>query len=245
LKIVPVLDILDNVAVHAVRGRRKEYKPIKSVLCASAAPVDVAMAFRSLGFCELYVADLNAITGDHDNFAVIEQIAEKTGLQLMVDAGVGEIKQARTAMRHKTSKVVVGTETLTDIGFVEEAVHLLGPDRVIVSFDMKNGHLLSKFSLDKFPEPIDVLREFQRMGLTQVILLDLARVGSEEGVDSAFLRDVLESVNLQILVGGGLRNLDDLVKLKDMGVFGVLLATALHSGKIKVEEITRAGLTIS
>ena len=55
----------------------------------------------------------------------------------------------------------------------------------------------------------------------------------------------LERVNLQILVGGGVRNLDDLVKLKDLGIFGVLLATALHSGKIKVEEITRAGLTMS
>lgn len=231
------------MAVHAVRGRRKEYRPIESVLCASADPIEVAMAFKDLGFRELYVADLNAIVGDGENLVVIERIVEKTGLRLMVDAGAADIKAAKDLVDHRASNVIIGTETLTDTGFVEEAVHSLGPDRVIVSFDMKNGHLLSKFSLDKFPDSIDVLREFHRMGLNQVILLDLARVGTAEGVDSAFLRGVLESVNLKVFVGGGVRNIDDLVKLNEMGVFGVLLATALHSGNITVEEIVAAGLS--
>jgi phosphoribosylformimino-5-aminoimidazole carboxamide ribotide isomerase len=104
--------------------------------------------------------------------------------------------------------------------------------------------LLGKFNLQKFDTPIDVLCEFQRMGLTQAILLDLTRVGSEEGVDSAFLHEVLKSVNLKVFVGGGVRNMDDLLKLNDMGVFGVLLATALHSGKITVEDMERAGLSL-
>jgi phosphoribosylformimino-5-aminoimidazole carboxamide ribotide isomerase len=244
LKVIPVLDILNDVGVHAIRGRRKEYKPIKSALCTSSEPLDIAVAFRSLGFSELYVADLNAITGDHENFGVIEQIAEKTGMRLMVDAGVADIEKARTIMQLGAIKVIIGTETLTEIGFVEEAVHSLGPDHVIVSLDMKDRQLLGKFNLQKLDTPIDVLCEFRRMGLTQAILLDLARVGSEEGVDSAFLCEVLERANLKIFVGGGVRNIDDLLKLNEMGVYGVLLATALHSGKITVEDIERAGLSL-
>jgi phosphoribosylformimino-5-aminoimidazole carboxamide ribotide isomerase len=243
LRIIPVLDILDGVAVHAVRGRRKEYKPLKSVICVSADPLDVAQAFHSMGFRELYVADLNAIMGNGKNLAVIERMAKKTRLRLMVDAGVADITGARAVLQH-AAKVVVGTETLTDIGFVGQAVRLLGPDRVVVSFDMKNGQLLSKLNFEGSPSPIEVIREFQNLGLTQIIVLDLAKVGSEEGVDLAFVRMVLENVNLQVLVGGGVRNMDDLVTLNGLGVFGVLVATALHSGEITVEKIQRAGLTL-
>lgn len=245
MKIVPVLDMLNGIVVHAVRGRRKEYKPLTSALCASADPLEVASTFKNLGFDELYVADLNAITGNQNNSAIIAHIAKKTGLLLMVDAGVTNVKTAKNAMRSGASKVIIGTETLTDLCFIKQAIASIGPDRVIVSFDMKNGELLSKFDATRFANPIDVLCEFQSMGLTQVILLDLTRVGSEEGVDTVFLKKALDNVNLQVFVGGGVRNIGDLIMLKELGVAGVLVATALYSGKIKVEEIQNAGLSLT
>jgi phosphoribosylformimino-5-aminoimidazole carboxamide ribotide isomerase len=45
-----------------------------------------------------------------------------------------------------------------------------------------------------------------------------------------------------VLVGGGVRDVADLVKLKELGVYGVLVATALHSGKISPESLKQAGL---
>ena len=143
MKIVPVIDILDGVAVHAVKGRRKNYKPLKSMLSKSANPLDVATAFQKLGFKEIYVADLNAITGNYDNFSVLERIAQATELQLMVDAGVNDIKKAKELIQHGASKVIIGTETLTSIGFIDEAIQALGTQRVILSLDLKRGHLLS------------------------------------------------------------------------------------------------------
>src|SRR4030066_1190974 len=86
LKIIPVLDILEGVAVHAVRGKRKEYKHLRSELVASADPLEVAVTFKDLGFNELYVADLDAITGKKPNIRVIKRISDKTGLRLMIDA---------------------------------------------------------------------------------------------------------------------------------------------------------------
>jgi phosphoribosylformimino-5-aminoimidazole carboxamide ribotide isomerase len=242
LKIIPVLDILNGVAVHAVRGRRKEYKPLKSVISDSGDPLEVAKVFGRLGFTELYIADLNAIMGNGNNLAIIERIANETGLQLMVDSGVADIPTGRTALQHGTSKVVVGTETLTTLNFVEQAVHLFGPDKVIVSLDMKDGQLLTKLKTAEPTNPVDVLRELQRAELTQVILLDLGRVGSGEGIDWALLCKVQENSKMAVFVGGGVHNMADLVKLNEMGVAGALVATSLHSGKITVEEIRRAGL---
>ena len=88
MKVIPVIDILNGIVVHAVRGKRREYQPLQSILCKSVEPLEVAKAFKALGFSELYIADLDAITGGSVNFQVFKRIAKETGLKLMVDAGV-------------------------------------------------------------------------------------------------------------------------------------------------------------
>ena len=73
-------------------------------------------------------------------------------------------------------------------------------------------------------------------------MLDLDRVGSGEGVDFGLLKKIRRHFKRSLLVGGGVRNIDDLLKLKEMGIDGVLLATALHSGKISIEALHKSGL---
>jgi phosphoribosylformimino-5-aminoimidazole carboxamide ribotide isomerase len=242
MKVIPVIDILNGVVVHAVRGRRSEYHPLKSVLCDSAKPLAVASSFKRCGFEELYVADLDAIMNYGENFSVIEEIAEKTGLRLMFDAGVSDLNQAQQVFWYKVSKVIVGTETLPDLGFVKQAVDTFGSDRVVVSLDLKAGKALSKLESLRSMSALELASKLEEVGVGELIVLDLARVGSGEGVDFAFLERLLERVNLRVLVGGGIRDLNDLLALKTLGAAGVLLATALHSGKISVAELQGAGL---
>jgi len=242
LKIIPVIDILDGIVVHAVRGRRKEYQPLKSILCASTDPVNVAAALKTIGFGELYLADLDAITGGQPNLSLFKRLADKTGLELMVDAGITRLKTAEEMLDNGVSQVIIGTETLSGTSFVAEAVASFGSEKVMVSLDLMGGQVLSRFELGALKDPVALLREFQELGVSQIIMLDLARVGSGEGVNMPFLREVLRNITAKVLVGGGVRDVEDLVKLKDVGVFGVLVATALHSGKISLERLKQAGL---
>ena len=239
MKIIPVIDILNGVAVHAVRGRRKEYQPLKSILCDSADPVAVASAFKTCGFKELYVADLDAIMGKSENFSVLEDIAEKTGLRLMVDAGICDLKLARQLFQRKVTKIIIGTETLQNLDFVKEATDSFGSGKVIVSLDLKAGKVLSKSESLQSMSALELACKLQGVGVGELIVLDLARVGSGEGVELALLEQVLKKVNMRVLVGGGIRNVADLVKLKELGVHGALIATALHSGKITVNELRK------
>ena len=239
MKVIPVIDILNGVAVHAVRGKRKEYQPLQSILCKSAEPLEVAKAFRNLGFSELYVADLDAILGNQGNLHVLKRIPKETGLALMVDAGVTTLEQAEKLLQSGVSKVIVGTETLVSKSFVGEAVKRFGSDHIIVSLDMKSDLVLTKAEFEGPQEAIVLLREFEKMGVSQVIVLDLARVGSGEGVNVDFLKDVL-GLAVDVYVGGGVRDIADLIELKRLGVAGVLLATALHSGKISIANLKQA-----
>jgi len=210
-------------------------------LCGSADPLDVALTFKALGFSELYIADLDAIMTDHPNFPILKQIADKTGLSLMVDAGVADLGRAEKLLRSNVSKVVIGTETLSSISFVGEAVRFLGKERVVVSLDLKGEKLISRFELGKFSNPLDFLQELQEIGVNQVIMLDLDRVGGGEGVNMPLLKGMLKNRKVKVFVGGGVRDIKDLVKMQEIGVFGVLIATALHSGRISLKELRHAG----
>jgi phosphoribosylformimino-5-aminoimidazole carboxamide ribotide isomerase len=242
LKIIPVIDILNGVVVHAVRGSRSQYQPLKSVLTDSTNPLTVAETFKNLGFSNLYIADLDAIIDCSSNFDPLEKVAQQTGLKLMVDAGVTSIERAQSLLCSSVAKVVVGTETLPSKGFVAEAVRVFRSDRVIVSLDMKGGKVLAKPGFDGCQDPLCLLKEFRDMDVSQIILLDLSRVGSGEGLNVAFLKKALAEVSIDIYVGGGVRDMMDLLELRDLGVAGVLVASALHSGKVTVEQLKEAGL---
>ena len=243
MKVIPVIDVLNGIVVHAARGKRREYQPLQSYLCKSDEPLKVARTFKAIGFSELYVADLDAITGVAAvNFQVFRRIAVETGLKLMVDAGVADLETVRKLLECGVADVVIGTETLPSKSFVGEAVKLFGSERVLVSLDMKGDKILAGLGFVGCIDPLCLMSEFKEMGVKRVIVLDLERVGSGEGVNVDFLKKVIEDVSIDVYVGGGVRGVKDLVELKDLGVSGVLVATALHSGKISIEELKRAKL---
>ena len=242
MKVTPVIDILNGIVVHAVRGRRREYKPLQSILVKSVEPLEVAKAFKTLGFTGLYVADLDAIIDCSTNFHALKQIADETGLKLMVDAGVTSIERAQKLLDSGVSRVVIGTETLQRKSFVGDAIKLFGSEHVFVSLDLKDDKVLVRLGFDGCLNPLCLLEEFRGMSISDVIVLDLNRVGSGEGVNANFLKKVIGLGGLNIYVGGGVRGIRDVLELKDLGISGVLIATSLHSGEITVEELRQAGL---
>ncbi|RLI47095.1 HisA/HisF family protein [Candidatus Bathyarchaeota archaeon] len=240
MKIIPVLDVLNGVVVHAVGGKREKYYPIKSVLCKSSDPVNVALTFRSLGFDELYMADLDAILSNNANFSLYKRIKARADLNLMVDAGISDLEKAREVLENGVSKIIIGTETLENLAFVEEAVSLFGKNRVIISLDLKGGKIISKFPDIKSRSPLELAKTFQGMGVAQIIVLDLARVGMNKGINLGIVKEILEQTSVEVLTGGGVRDIKDLEKLRSMGVAGVLVATALHNGRLTIKKLKQA-----
>jgi len=235
------MDILDGVAVHAVRGERAKYRPLKSVLCKSSDPIDVAKAFKAAGFTSLYIADLDAILGKQPNLNVLKRIMAETDLNIMVDAGVNTIDRAEKLLETCVSNIVIGTETLKELSFIEKALKNLGAEKVVVSIDIMENQILSASESIKRYKPASLAETLQKMGIAKVIILDLRRVGSEQGVNLALVKDIIERTNLEVLTGGGIRNITDLEELSNIGVSATLVATALHKGAITPETLKTKG----
>ncbi len=242
MNVIPVIDVLNGAAVHGIRGERKRYQPLKSVLCRSAdRPLDIASAFKSLGFSSLYLADLDAITGKSANFNTYRQIVAQTGLDLMVDAGITDLTKAEKVLAVDVPKIVVGSETLTSLDFLGQAVKAFGEDKIVVSIDLKQGKVLSASEAITLMDAVSFAQELGKVGIKQVILLDLDRVGTEHGINLPLLKTIIEKTGVEVLVGGGIRSLRELEQLRKLGVSGALIATILHNGKLAVDELKSAG----
>jgi phosphoribosylformimino-5-aminoimidazole carboxamide ribotide isomerase len=242
MKVIPVIDVLNGVAVHGIHGERKRYQPLESVLCKSAdQPLDIASAFNSLGFNSLYLADLDAILGKPANFGIYRQIVTSTGLDLMVDAGIADITQAEEVLAAGVSRIVVGSETLGGLDFLGQAVKTFGADKVVVSMDLKEGKLLSASKTIAAMDAASFAQELRKIGVKQIIVLDLGKVGTEHGINLPLLKTILEMTGVEVLIGGGIRSFQELEQLRQLGVSSALVATILHNGKLEVDELKSAG----
>ncbi len=242
MEIIPVIDILNGLVVHAKKGERDRYKPLKSVLCRSNNPLKVSIVFKEkFGFKKLYIADLDAITGGTPNFEVLRHIASRSYFQVMLDAGTDNAEKAEEVLALGVSYVVVGTETLKQVKDLNSILSSIGAERTILSLDLMDNKIISRFKGWMGKTPLEIIKDLERLGVKKVILLELSRVGSEEGPAYQYVEAFVKKSKLNVLVGGGVKNIDDLLKLREIGVKGVLLATALHKGYIKPIDLEREG----
>ena len=228
VRVVGVIDLKAGAAVHAVRGERERYRPVGD-------PLSLARTFRdALGLDELYVADLDAIGGGGGQNAIIAELAREA--RVMVDAGVSEPERARALLDLGAHRVVVGTETLTGADALDRLLAELG--EIVLSVDLRDGRALSRDPRLAGLPALDAVARLHRAGLREVIVLDLARVGSGMGPDIRLIAELHAAFpGLELLAGGGVRDAGDLRALADAGAAGALVATALHRGVIGPREL--------
>lgn len=227
-RIVFVLDILNGNAVHAVRGERAKYQPVKSRVCNSSNPLDIISSLKPR---EVYIADLNRLQCQGDNFELIEKISSKT--KTMVDAGAENMGDVEKCIEI-ASTAIIGTETAS-FELVESASRRFS-GRINVSIDIKNGKVLTK-DRRMAVEPIELVKLLNGYDIKDLIIIGLDKVGSGAGVDVDFLSKIAGLSVHDVLVGGGIRDMSDIDALKNAGLNGALIATAVHNGKVPVEII--------
>ena len=233
MRCIFVLDILNGAVVHALRGERRSYRPITefSSIVSTSEPLGV---LRELCPREVYVADLNQITGKGDNLAAIGEISRMA--RAMADIGISQLTNLDRLPPAVTP--VLGTETASFSLIEEAAAELIRRGgRALVSIDMKKGRLLTDDPGLAGQDPISLLKSLNRLDLEAVILLDLERVGASTGLDTVFLKAAAEASRHPLILGGGIKGEADLEALEDLGFAGALLATAVHNGRIPLSKI--------
>ena len=237
MRLIPVLDILNSVVVRGVAGNRDLYRPIESCLTTSVLALDVARAIREhYAFDEFYVADLDAIMHHRSGEALYRQLIGD-GFRLWIDAGVANASQAKTVFASGAERVIVGLESCSSPSDLQEVIDALTPERVVFSLDLKHGIPLAASDWGTDPEAIAA--QAIGCGVTQLIVLDLAGVGTGAGVPTIPLCQKLRATHgrsIEIITGGGVRGRDDLDCLEQLSIDGVLVASILHQPAFRLSE---------
>ena len=133
--------------------------------------------------------------------------------------------------------MILGLETVLNLSVIEDSLEILGDKKIIVSIDMFKSEVLSKIKEFRNLNPIQVVKMIQELGVNEIIILDLFRVGQKlEGIPPLFL-EILHGFNGDVLVGGGIKNMEDMIKYESSGFAGVLIATAIHDGSINLKKL--------
>jgi phosphoribosylformimino-5-aminoimidazole carboxamide ribotide isomerase len=249
MEIIPVLDLAHGLAVHARAGERAQYQPVRSVLCPDSVgdPLALLRAFRErLGAERCYVADLDAIGGGAVQGRVLRRLAQLEGPPggpLLVDAGTSSPDGALELLGLGASQVVVGLETLRAFADLASVVAAVGRHRVAFSLDLRMGHPIVQSDggrADGFvADALSLAMQAVETGVTCLVLLDLARVGTGQGVDLGLLEALRRRfTDIRLLAGGGVHSRRDLDRMRDAGCDGALVASALHDGSITAADVS-------
>jgi len=229
-RVIFVLDIFNGKVVHAVKAERKKYSPIHefSNVCSSSEPLAIVNDFAPR---EVYMADLNRLRGVGNNDEVIKKIGWKT--KSMLDMGASTMDDIHLG-KELVQSIVLGTETATE-KLLEGACNFY-PRSINMSVDILGGKILTNESAFQIP-PIDLVQMLNSYDINDLIILEMSKMGTSSGINTEFLKKVVDHSDHNILLGGGIRGYDDISLLKDISFDGVLLATSVHQSAVHLDII--------
>ena len=229
-RLVLALDLLGGVVVHARRGEREKYRPLGNTFTQfSSSGLEEIVKYYNLG--EAYVADLDRITGAGENLEHVKKITETCSV--MLDFGIGS-ETGIDLLSEINLVPVLGSETCP-YESMKGAVELRDCSS---SIDVKDGGVLT--ADDGRGDIREWTALLNDLSLREVLLLDLRRVGADEGPDLELVETVMSVTEHNLLVGGGVRGVEDLNLLEDAGVAGAIVATAVHRGVIPAEMLAKS-----
>ena len=222
LQLIPALDVKGGLVVHAAGGDRQLYRPLDTERFPSPELGDVVRRLAE-HHSTFYIADLDAITGAGGNSALIRDVVRAfPGATFWFDFGIRDRADFERHTRSCASMVpIVASETLHNAQL--PAVLRAAGIEFVLSLDFGANGLLGEHGL------LDCIADWP----DTVITLALMRVGSSAGPDLKTVEEIRKRCgDRQLIAGGGIRNEEDLKRLKQAGADAALVANALYKGKV-------------
>jgi len=232
MEVIPAIDIRGGKCVRLTRG---DYSMEKVY---SGEPFSQAARFRDEGAEWMHVVDLDgAREGGPRNLDAVKRISAVRGVKTELGGGIRTMADVEAAFAVGASRLVLGTAAFGNPAFLEEALKRYR-DAISVSVDVKDGKVMTGgwlkdggIAISAGQKPLSVVN------VSRVIYTDISRDGTLNGLDD--LRDFRNWVPFKfskLVFAGGVRDLDDIRKLRGMKMDGVIVGKALYEGTLSLRE---------
>tara|TARA_B100001765_G_scaffold106728_1_gene66141 strand:- start:27 stop:731 length:705 start_codon:yes stop_codon:yes gene_type:complete len=230
MKIIPAIDLMEGEVVRLYKGN-----PSKKTVY-SDNPLEVAKKWESAGADMIHLVDLDATLGIGSNFEVLRNVAKSVKIPVQVAGGLRNEKIIESALEF-AQRAVIGTLAFKDKTALGKLLTRYDNEKLVISVDHNDGLVVvngwqqtTKISL------IDAVTEFIEMGFSEYLSTSIVRDGTLQGPDLKPLQEINEISKINLIVSGGISNIEDVMKVKKLNPFGVILGKALYENQISIEE---------
>ncbi|MED1412104.1 MULTISPECIES: 1-(5-phosphoribosyl)-5-[(5-phosphoribosylamino)methylideneamino]imidazole-4-carboxamide isomerase [Bacillus] len=232
MEIFPAIDLKEGRCVRLYQGEFSK----ETVM--NEDPVAQAIVFEKLGAKILHIVDLDgAIAGKSVNLHVIEEICRTVRIPVQIGGGVRSLAAVEKLLSVGVEKVILGTAALYDKSFLEEVVRLY-KEKIIVGIDAKNGFVATRGWLDVSEiSYIDLAKQMASLGVQTIVFTDISKDGTLAGPNFEQLELLQKNVGIRVIASGGVASIQDVKRLHDMNIYGVIIGKALYEKTIDLEEV--------
>jgi phosphoribosylformimino-5-aminoimidazole carboxamide ribotide isomerase len=232
--IIPAVDIRQGNSVRLKQGK------IDAETIYSKDPVFIAKLWESKGAKRLHVIDLDgAFSGTNINKDIIKNICASVDIPVEVGGGLRNMDKIKEVFDIGTAYAILGTVAFNNPEIVKKAIDRYGSEKIIVAVDAKDGKVAISGWKDITPiEVLEFVTKLKEIGVQEILYTDILRDGMFTGPDFVGLKKLSES-GMRIITSGGVKTIDDLVKLKKYekgGVFAAIVGSALYTDDFKLED---------
>lgn len=231
MQIFPAIDLLDGKVVRLFQG---DYEK-KQVF--GDDPLEFVHEFVKKGARCLHLVDLDgAKDGQVKNFDLVRRIKSAGTLFTELGGGIRDEETMVRCFESGVERVILGTAALSNSAFTKEMVKKYG-DRIAVGVDARDGKVAVEGWLKTSDvESFDFCLTMRDIGVEYIIYTDISRDGAQLGTNIAAYERLMKIEGVNFTASGGISTLEEIEKLRDLGMYGAILGKALYSGAIDLAE---------
>jgi len=235
IEIIPAIDILHGKCVRLTQG---DYETGKIY---NERPLEVARQFEDAGLKRLHLVDLDgAKEGRVKNWNVLETIAAKTGLMIDFGGGIGTDKDLDIVFDSGAAFAAVGSIAVKNESLLRDWMLRYGPEKFLLGADVRDEKIsISGWTIDTEIGVFDFMDKYILAGIKQIFCTDIKMDGTMKGPSLALYQKIIDRFpDLHFIASGGIRSLDDIYQLDELGCRGVIIGKAIYEGLITLKDLT-------
>ena len=233
MKIIPAIDIIDGKCVRLSKG---DYDTKKIY---NENPVEVAKEFEDFGIQYLHLVDLDGAKAKKIiNQKAIENIAKKTNLIIDFGGGIRSEEDLQKAFDSGAKKVTLGSIAVVNPELCLAWLEKFGAEKLILGADCLDRKIKTSGWLENSEtDVVDFIKEYQKKGFREVVCTDISKDGMLQGPSTALYQEIIENSTIELIASGGISNIEDVQKMKEIGCAGTIIGKAIYEGRISLEDL--------
>ncbi|MGH1336150.1 MAG: 1-(5-phosphoribosyl)-5-[(5-phosphoribosylamino)methylideneamino]imidazole-4-carboxamide isomerase [Aureispira sp.] len=234
LEIIPAIDLINGQCVRLTQGDYQQKKVYNN------DPVAMAQEFEAAGITRLHLVDLDGAKARKVmNLEVLRKIAQGTNLTIDFGGGVQSEEDLQKVLEAGATQVTAGSLAVKQPEIVVDWLERYGTERIILGADVLNGNIAIHGWQEESEENITIfLERYTQKGVEYCICTDVSKDGLLKGTALELYQELrLGFPDLKLIASGGVRTLAELVALKEMGCYGVIIGKALYEGHLPLSAL--------